>query len=423
MKKTLYLLVIFAIMALPANAANLVVNGDFEAPEVESSAKWEVFPSGTEGLGWTVEWVGTYSGAPAIANLELHEGVLMSAHDGDQSAELDTDWTSANGEQASVKIYQDITTCVGGEYTLSYAWSPRPNHSDNEMEVYWGGILKRTHSGSTSGWQVETITGLTVSGATTRLEFVETGTADSLGMFLDAVSVEQTKDCVVRSAEITSPEAGDTVSGEVEFGAFLVDDDEDGVQWAVRQGTCAAGQGTVFGNVDGFNDDYDWDYDAETYTHTFLATADTCEWEPGEYCFVFNPIEDSGEANIRLTREFVVASCDTDEDDDGIDDEGDMCGETEPDTMVLKPNHFGWFEGLNFSVGAIPANEKGKAKGPGFSVTMEATHGCSCFQILEWLHDNYPEEYGEMKGHYKHGCSKSIIEDFLELAQEEPVPL
>jgi len=52
--------------------------------------------------------------------------------------------------------------------------------------------------------------------------------------------------------------------------------------------------------VDGFNDDYTWT------NNVFNAVADTSGWELGEYCFIFNPTEGSGEENIRLTREFVL---------------------------------------------------------------------------------------------------------------------
>ena len=416
MKKILYLSIAFAIMALPANAANLVENGDFELPEVTNSSKWQLFDSGTTGMGWTVGWVGTYPEAPVPASLELHEGVLMAAYDGDQSTELDTDWGGIPGNLASVKIYQDIPTCVGPTYTLSYAWSPRPGHSDNAIEVYWEGGLLDSHSGSTSGWILETHSGLNPTTDTTQLEFVETGNPDGLGMFLDAVSVEQIGDCIVREAEITVPEEGDTVSGEVNFEAYLIDDDEDSVQWAVRKGTCTAGTNTVFGNVDGYNDSYDWDYNSETGMHTFLATADTSTWPLGMYCFVFNPREDAGEINIRLTREFVVESCD--EDGDGINDSEDMCPGTNVDllTKELGTNRWMWDEGGWIS-GEIPG--KGKAKGPKKNFTMEDTQGCGCFQILEWLNTNYPEEYGEMEGHYKHGCSIGIMQDFIELTSQE----
>ncbi|MCK5027248.1 MAG: hypothetical protein KAS07_02420 [Candidatus Pacebacteria bacterium] len=49
---------------------------------------------------------------------------------------------------------------------------------------------------------------------------------------------------------------------------------------------------------------------------------------------------------------------------------------------------------------------------------MENVHGCSCTQILDWLHENYPEEYGDMLGLYKFGCTKGIIEDFMTLTTQ-----
>lgn len=104
-----------------------------------------------------------------------------------------------------------------------------------------------------------------------------------------------------RSAEITSPEQNAEVSGLVTFEAYLNDEEgDDSVQWAVRKGTCSAGQGTVFGNVDGFHNDYDWD------GMNFEATTDVTGWEGGSYCFVFNPTESTDDAPIRLTREFMV---------------------------------------------------------------------------------------------------------------------
>lgn len=299
--------VVAGIYFQPATASplNLVNNGDFETPEVTNSSKWQIFSS-DDVPAWTVEWAGEY-GAPTPANLELHEGVLKPAYSGDQSVEMDTDWSSANGEPASVKIYQDIQTCVGPTYTLSYVWFPRPGHGDNAMEVYWGGTLVGNHSDSTSGsdWNLELIPDLTATTDTTRLEFIETATPDSLGMFLDAVSVEQ------------------------------------------------------------------------------------------------------------------IGECDLDGDDDGINDSEDLCPETAVDTMDLKPNRWMW-DG-DWQKGEIPG--KGKAKGPDFTVSMEQTKGCSCFQILDWLNENYPEEYGEMNGHYKFGCSKSVIEDFISLVEDlSPVP-
>lgn len=110
-----------------------------------------------------------------------------------------------------------------------------------------------------------------------------------------------------RYAKITAPDEDEIVHGDVSFEAFLMDNDEDYVDWAVREGTCAAGTNTVFGNVDGFHDDYDWESGTDPYKYEFSAVADTSGWDGGMYCFIFNPREDSGETGMRLTREFYIA--------------------------------------------------------------------------------------------------------------------
>lgn len=106
----------------------------------------------------------------------------------------------------------------------------------------------------------------------------------------------------IRSAEISSPTKGEEyfVGDLVDFTATLIDKDkDDNVQWAVRKGICAAGQGTVWGNVDSHNDPYTW-----VGGMTFSSTADTTGWDEGMYCFVFNPTESLGDTAIRETREF-----------------------------------------------------------------------------------------------------------------------
>ncbi len=115
---------------------------------------------------------------------------------------------------------------------------------------------------------------------------------------------------------------------------------------------------------------------------------------------------------------------DTDIDDDKVIDNNDMCSDTESETIDLKPNRFAWpgleeNENNMFDVGEIPGKNKGKAKGPGKEFSLEDTHGCNCQQIVEWLGEEYPEEYGEMEGHLKHGCSSSVMEDFIDLTNME----
>lgn len=181
-----------------------IINGNFEDPLVETSQKWDIYDNGIADLGWTVEWYDgstSYGGwtRPEPAHLELHRGVnSWSSHEGEQHTELDTDWDgpsgSLSGEPASVGISQSIVTCLGETYTLSFAWSPRPNHNNNSLELYWNGekIFEtgNVEGSSTTDWSIKTFSGLTVTDTTTLIEFIETGTPDSLGMFLDAVDVQ-----------------------------------------------------------------------------------------------------------------------------------------------------------------------------------------------------------------------------------------
>lgn len=180
--------------------SELVTNGDFESPVVTAPQGWDIYDSGTVGMGWSVEWYDgstSYGGQerPSPAHLELHRGVNgWLPNTGDQHAELDTDWDGPGGglnnEPASVNISQVIPT---GDYCqVNFSWSPRPGHSDNQMEVYWeDGLLyglSAPGNGNTE-WIDESVI-LLSSEDMSKLAFVEKGTPDSLGMFLDSVSVK-----------------------------------------------------------------------------------------------------------------------------------------------------------------------------------------------------------------------------------------
>lgn len=125
---------------------------------------------------------------------------------------------------------------------------------------------------------------------------------DDPNPFVNWNEVEISK-CIVRDAEIISPTAGSTVFGAVDFEAKLTDDDPDNVQWAVRKGTCSAGTNTVFGNVDGKSDVATIEQ-TDVENQTFSFTGDMSSMEAGMYCFIYNPVEDGGESNIRETVEF-----------------------------------------------------------------------------------------------------------------------
>lgn len=179
----------------------LVTNGGFELPEVTDSNQWQVFDSGSTGLGWSVDWVRS-AGAPAKAKAELHEGVnSWNSHGGNQHTEIDSDWagpsSGPDGEDASVVLYQDLITKVGGVYTVSLWTSPRPGtgSSENKTEVKMGStvldtIIEDGSANSNTVWTKHTYTFTATSGVT-RLSLTDLGTGNSLGAFLDDVSVKE----------------------------------------------------------------------------------------------------------------------------------------------------------------------------------------------------------------------------------------
>lgn len=189
---------------------NKLLDNGFETPEVTHGAKWEIFDSPVS--VWNIAWRGDVPGSfgpqtrPAIAHLELHEGVLGSADQGDQYAELDSDWGGptdpGTGEPASVKISQTIPTVVGTKYKLRFAFAPRPNTpaNDNTLEVRWDGnvvhVVPPTAGGA--GPIAWTTIELSLPPATTNateLAFTDLGTANSVGTFLDDVELVKL-DCV-----------------------------------------------------------------------------------------------------------------------------------------------------------------------------------------------------------------------------------
>ncbi len=182
---------------------NLLQNGSFETPEVVASQQWSIFPDETADLGWSVEWESAETEhnsvtRPNTALQELHRGVNgWLAQDGYQYAELDTDWDGPGGslsnEPALVKIYQDISTTPGRKYVLTYWFSPRPgtDSSDNTLLVRIDGAQVASHSasgGSQTVWAQYSYEFEAV-GNTTKVEFAGGGTANSLGVFLDGVSL------------------------------------------------------------------------------------------------------------------------------------------------------------------------------------------------------------------------------------------
>lgn len=132
------------------------------------------------------------------------------------------------------------------------------------------------------------------------------GYVDNLELTVDGhvytFDFEAEETVIPPTGSILAPTDNQTVSGTTTLSATYDDGDElndDDVNWAVRKSTCDVATSTVFGNVDGFTDPYDWD------GASFEAIIDTNQTEPGPYCFIFNPTDD-GDTDIRLLRDFII---------------------------------------------------------------------------------------------------------------------
>jgi hypothetical protein len=175
-----------ALMTGPARAGNLVTNGSFEQPVVTDPHGWDIFDVIP---GWQLA---------RGAKIELQRGYAgWLPADADQLLELDSDLDGPggdmNGEPASSAVFQDLVTVVGQQYELTFAFSPRPGVANNVLEIQWDGAVVDTLSADGSGlsntdWQYYTYY-LTATAETTRLEFGDLSVSDSLGTFIDDVSV------------------------------------------------------------------------------------------------------------------------------------------------------------------------------------------------------------------------------------------
>lgn len=170
MKKILFALLMGLTMQV--SAANLIVNGSFENPDI-AAGSWSVYDSIP---GWSTTGTG----------VEIRDNFMGTAYEGDQFAELDS--------YSNSSIMQTIATEAGAEYTLSFAYSPRINQpaSTNGIDVFWNGNLLSsiTETGSSvNTWMLYTFS--VIGTGQDILEFVATGIDDCLGGNLDAIALSE----------------------------------------------------------------------------------------------------------------------------------------------------------------------------------------------------------------------------------------
>lgn len=190
---------------------NIVVNGSFETPVVSDPQLWDIYDSGSSGIGWQAAWRNgsptTFNTVtrPAIAKIELQRNNVVPgwlARHGKQYTELDSDWDGPNGslvgEPSPVRLYQNLVTIPGKKYHINFWTAPRPGTGEdqNDIEFVWSGapatdfIVENGSAQTINNWKLHHYL-LTATGSSTTITFIYRGIQDSLGSFLDNVSVEQ----------------------------------------------------------------------------------------------------------------------------------------------------------------------------------------------------------------------------------------
>jgi Ca2+-binding RTX toxin-like protein len=162
---------------VPADPANLLINGSFEASEVPAGswAAHQTIP------GWT-----------ALSGSRIE---LWNAHGGMQ-ARNGSDFVELDFAGATDGFYQDIRTTAGQNYTLSFDLAARPgvSLSTQGVEVLWNGQVVATVNPQASGthgiWTTPTFT-VKGTGGQDRLTFREVASqgGDGLGAMLDNVKL------------------------------------------------------------------------------------------------------------------------------------------------------------------------------------------------------------------------------------------
>lgn len=198
-------------------------------------------------------------------------------------------WTNWNTNNAGELEFYDSKRGFIGNKALSEISSGEVIFGEAQIHDYSGEEILMITLQSDSAW--DGFNGL-VDGLTILLKNGQKGEVDLEAFY-------------PRMGEIIFPLANQEVSGMVNLEAFLSGTPTGlGVNWAVRSGVCGTETNTVAGNVDGFNDVYIW------MNNNFNATVDMSDWLSGDYCFIFNPVENIGEVDVRVVSSFKVLGVD-----------------------------------------------------------------------------------------------------------------
>lgn len=167
---------VFVTERAPFDGRELLENGGFEAPSL-APGTWNVF---TSIAGWQ------RASGPGV---EVQNHVAGSPFEGAQHIELDSHAPSA--------IAQDVQTEPGALYELRLWYSPRPGTlpTDSRIVVRFGAQLVAQLEGSgeqlnDTDWRPYRFH-LRATESSTRLELRDAGTPNSLGAYLDGLSLRR----------------------------------------------------------------------------------------------------------------------------------------------------------------------------------------------------------------------------------------
>jgi len=212
-----FLLILSSFIIVPIAAAadvELIVNGSFEEPVVTNPRGWTTYygqnytggpdcppgkPTCNDGdlvPGWSAIWTDTLGfDIPEPGRIELQSDRFLPliancpAKLGFQKAELDSHHRLLSNDN-NVTIYQFPKTCPGLRYTFKYSWKGRLDilHG-SDLDVLIDDVILHEHRAFDIFWSNEVYHFTANPTYETAVAFQSCGDANTLGVFVDAVSI------------------------------------------------------------------------------------------------------------------------------------------------------------------------------------------------------------------------------------------
>lgn len=212
------ILLLLAAAPMRAMADELVINGDFEEPDLEVMGLTDIngngwttffgqnvgptycddhgFPAcngGTLVPGWDVYWSDSFDlGILEPGRIEIQRGLVATCLpcSFNQKAELDSHHRVGSSNN-NVTLVQTINTCPRMPYTLTFSWRPRTAvFDDNDMLAMINDDLLLSTTSTAQYWTDETYHFISPDQYGSDLLFEAFGLGNTFGMLLDNVSVE-----------------------------------------------------------------------------------------------------------------------------------------------------------------------------------------------------------------------------------------